>query len=150
MQTRVVWNEKMKFVGESSTHKVELDAKPPFGVDSAMTPKELLTISIAGCTGMDIVGLMKKYKQPLESFEVKVEASSVDGTMPVVFKEIALTFVLKGNLDKEKVIEAVHLSQSKFCSVSAMVVKAVPIHYRINLNGEEIAKGEASFKKQEN
>lgn len=146
MQARTVWKEKLKFVGECGGHSVELDTKPPLGNDSGLTPKELVAIGVAGCTGMDVVALMKKYKQPLESFEVKVDAPVVERVQPPVFKEIALTFIFKGKLDRDKVIESVHLSQTKFCAVSAMLVKAVPIHYKILLNGEEVGTGEASFK----
>jgi putative redox protein len=145
MQARTVWTEKMKFKAECEGHTIELDAKPPFGNSAGPTPKELLAMAVGGCTGMDVVALMKKYKQPLEAFEVMVDASVVENVHPPIFKEIFLTFNFKGALDNEKVKEAVRLSQSKFCAVSAMIVKTVPIHYKINLNGEEIGAGDANF-----
>ena len=145
MQARTVWTEKMNFTGECEGHSVDLDAKPPFGSSLGFTPKELVAIAVAGCTAMDVVALMKKYKQPLESFEVKVEAPTLEKSKPPVFKELALIFVFVGQLDREKVIEAVHLSQTKFCAVSAMISKTVPIHYKILLNNEEIGIGQAEF-----
>jgi len=145
MQTRTTWTEKLKFRAESDGNSVELDAKSPVGSGMGLTPKELLAIAVSGCTGMDVVALMRKYKQPLESFEVLADATVTEGVYPAVFNKIDLTFFLKGKLDKEKVIEAVRLSQTKFCGVSAMVVKAVPIHYKIILNDEEISTGEAAF-----
>ncbi|MGZ5280266.1 MAG: OsmC family protein [Pseudobdellovibrionaceae bacterium] len=145
MLARTIWTEKMKFTGECDGHSIELDAKPPFGDNTGLTPKALVAIAVAGCTGMDVVALMKKHKQPLESFEVKVDAPPVEKKQPPVFKEIALTFIFKGSLDKEKVIEAVHLSQTKYCAVSAMLSGTVPIQYKIFLNDEEIGTGHASF-----
>ena len=147
MQARVVWTKKMKFTADCEGHSIELDAKPPFGDSSGSTPKDLIAIAVAGCTGMDVVALMKKYMQPLEAFEVTAEASTVENAQPPVFKEIFLTFHFKGQLEKEKVIEAVHLSQTKFCAVSAMLAPALPIHYKIFLNGEEVGAGDANFKK---
>lgn len=147
MQARTVWKEKMKFTGESGGHSINLDTKSPLGNDTGLTPKELVAIGVAGCTAMDVVALMKKYKQPLESFEVAVDAPVVEKVQPPIFKEIALTFLFKGNIEKEKAIEAVRLSQTKYCAVSAMIAKAVPIHYKILLNGTEIGIGEASFEK---
>ncbi len=145
MKARTVWKEKMRFTGECEGHSVEMDAKPPFGNNLALTPKELLSIAVGGCTGMDVVALMKKYKQPLESFEVAVDAPVVEGVQPPVFKEISMTFIFKGQLDKERVVEAVRLSQTKFCAVSAMLAKSVPINYKILLNDEQIGTGEAAF-----
>lgn len=147
MQARTVWKQKMKFSGECEGHSVELDANPPFGDSSGLTPKNLVAIAAAGCTGMDVIALMKKYKQPLEALEVKVDAPAV-AVQPPIFKEIALTFLFTGQLEKEKVIEAVHLSQTKFCAVSAMLSNTVPIHYKIFLNDVEIGNGEANFSKQ--
>lgn len=145
MQTRTIWKEKMLFSGESDGNKVALDAKPPIGSGSALTPKELLAIAVSGCTAMDVVALLKKYKQPLESLQVEAEVMSKESSHPVLFSDVSLTFSLTGSLDSEKVIEAIHLSQTKYCSVSAMLSKAVPIHYRVVLNSKEIGKGEASF-----
>ncbi len=146
MKARAIWTTKMKFTGESDNHSIQMDAKPPFGDNSGSTPKELVAIAVAGCTGMDVVALMKKYKQPLESFEVQVDAPSVE-RQPPVFKEISLVFMFKGNLDKERVVEAVHLSQTKYCAVSGMLAPSVPIHYKILLNDEEVGTGEAHFEK---
>ena len=135
----------MLFSGESEGNRVDLDAKPTIGAGSAMTPKELVSIAVSGCTAMDVVALMKKYKQPLESFEVTADVTMKEGVQPAVFSSVSLTFSMTGSLDVAKVNEAIHLSQTKFCSVSAMLSKAVPIHYRIILNGQEIGHGDASF-----
>lgn len=145
MITKTIWVEKMIFRGESDNNTVLMDASRPIGGGNGLTPKELIAIGVAGCSAMDVAALMKKHKQPLESFEVESDVTSTEGVYPAVFTNIVLSFILTGNLNKEKVLEAVSLSQSRYCGVSAMLFKAVPIHYKVILNGEEIGSGQAAF-----
>lgn len=145
MNLKCIWNEKMKFTAESEGHKVSMDALAPVGGGSAMTPKQLLLAGICGCTGMDVVALLKKYKQSFESFEVNAEGVVSEGVHPVVFKEIKLIFKANGPVEAAKFLEAVRLSQTKYCGVTAMVSKAVPIFYTIELNGANIGSGQADF-----
>ena len=135
----------MKFTAEADNHRVEMDAKSPIGSDTALTPKQLLLASISGCTAMDVVALLRKYKQPLDSFQIEADASLTEGVQPAVFKEIKLVFKLKGDINAEKALEALKLSQTKYCGVSAMVFKSVPISYSVELNGTSIGTGKADF-----
>ncbi len=135
----------MKFDGEVGALKVSMDAHSPLGSDSGFTPKELVAIGIGGCTAMDVVALLKKYKEPMESLAVQVEVVPTEKVQPAVFKDVTLTFVVSGQVNSDKLVEAVRLSQTKYCGVSAMILKTAPIHYKIILNGVEIALGEASF-----
>lgn len=146
MNLQCKWNEKMSFTAQADGHHVAMDAKSPIGSDSAMTPKHLLLAGICGCTAMDVVALMKKYRQPVESFEVDVDAPVTEGVYPAVFKEVKLVFRLAGQIDAEKVLESIRLSQTKYCGVSAMVSAAVPISYTVELNGKNIGAGQADFK----
>jgi putative redox protein len=145
MKLKSVWDKKMRFTAGAESHSVSTDTKPPIGDDTAMTPKQLLIAAICGCTGMDVVALLKKYKQPLSKFEIEAEASVTEGAHPVVFNGVHLGFKLEGALDKEKVLEAITLSQTKYCSVSAMLSKAFPINYTVQLNSEIIGEGAARF-----
>lgn len=114
------------------------------GTDKAATPKELLLVSICGCTGMDVVAFMKK-TQPLSRLIVTAEAETTK-THPKIFTQVNLTFDAQGEMSqKDALIEAVDKSQSLYCGVSAMVAKASPISYRVLLNGEEIHRGDAKF-----
>ena len=135
----------MKFTAKSDNHSIAMDTIPPIGEDTALSPKQLLVAGICGCTGMDVVALLKKYKQPLESLQIDAETTLTEGTYPAIFKEVRLVFNLIGALDAAKVMEAVTLSQTKYCSVSAMVSKAVPITYTVELNGKSIGLGQANF-----
>lgn len=136
----------MKFDAKADEHAVLMDAKPPIGENAGFAPKQLLLAAISGCTAMDVAALLKKYKQPLESFQVEADADSTEGSHPIVFKEIRLTYRLAGQLDSAKVLEAVTLSQTKYCGVSAMVSKAVPISYSVEVNGQGVGTGHSEFK----
>lgn len=149
MKLKAVWSEKMRFTTEVDNHTVPMDTKPPIGDDTAITPKQMLVAAICGCTGMDVVALLKKYKQPLSKFEIEAEATVAEGPHPIVFKEVHLVFKIEGSLEKEKVLEAITLSQTKYCSVSAMLSKAFPINYTVQLNSEQIGAGNAQFQKGE-
>lgn len=148
MNLKSVWSEKMRFNAEIENHSVIMDTKPPIGDDTAMSPKQLLVAAICGCAGMDIVALLKKYNQPLAKFEIDAETTVIDGEHPIVFKKVQLTFKLEGLLEREKVLDAIRLSQTKYCSVSAMLSKAFPINYEVLLNLESIGSGSAQFLKE--
>jgi putative redox protein len=145
MQIQCSWEEKMRFRAGDDRFQISMDGKPPFGDASALSPKQLLLASVCGCTGMDVVALLRKYKQSVEKFDVHAEANLTEGAYPVIFKSIILRFKLLGNIDADRLIEAVTLSQTKYCGVSAMVSKAVQIFYSIELNGVSIHEGQSHF-----
>ena len=149
MKTAVVWKEGMKFEGVAEAHKVQMDAKAPIGKDTGASPKELVALGLGGCTAMDVIALLKKYKQPPETFRIDVEIQPSTGAHPIVFEKAILSFEVKGAVDAEKLKEAVKLSQTKYCGVSAMLAKAFPIEYRVVLNGELIDTGAAQFESQQ-
>lgn len=145
MKTTVVWKDLMEFDGTNGLHTVRMDAKAPIGKDSAATPKELVAMGLGGCTAMDVIALLKKYKQMPISFQVDVEIETSTTGHPAVFEKAILKFVVNGQIDKEKLMEAVKLSQTKYCGVSAMLSKALPIEYKVILNEIEIGSGFANF-----
>lgn len=145
MKSSVVWKEGMVLEGHASTHLVPMDAKSPLGKDSAPTPKELVALGLGGCTAMDVVALLKKHKQLPTSFRVDIDVEMTKGSLPVVFEKALLSFIVEGQVENSKLIEAVRLSQTQYCGVSAMLFKSFPIHYRIVLNGNEIGTGTANF-----
>lgn len=145
MKTAVIWTDGMKFEGVVDDYIVPMDAKAPIGKGSSPTPKELVGMGLGGCTAMDVIALLKKYRQPPKSFRVDVEIQPSTGPAPVIFENAVLTYSVEGEVDVDKLIEAVKLSQEKYCGVSAMLSKAFPIQYRIVLNGIEIGTGAAKF-----
>lgn len=145
MKSSIVWTENMAFTGHCDGHQIPLDAKSPIGKGSAMTPKELIGLAITGCTAMDVVALMKKHKQTVQAFEVSIDIQTSKGGAPMVFTSAEILYQMKGEVEAARLIEAVQLSQTKYCGVSAMMTKAFPITYRIELNDQEIGRGEANF-----
>ena len=144
MKTTTIWKEKMLF--ESSDGQVSSfqDSKPPLGTGKALTPKQLALSAVAGCSAMDVISLLRKHKQNVVSFKIDADAPISEG-YPATFTKVDLDYHLEGEIDKEKAIEAVHLSQTKYCGVSAMMAKHCPIHYRIFLNGNAIHEGTSQF-----
>lgn len=145
MHTMVTWKDGMEFVGTVDNYLVPMDAKAPIGKDKAPNPKELVVIGLGGCTAMDVIALLKKYNQLPRTFRVDADVEPTTGSYPVIFKSALLRFVVEGEVDAQKLLEAVKLSQTKYCGVSAMLSKAIPINYKVILNGKEIGQGSANF-----
>lgn len=87
----------------------------------------------------------QKNKQTVAEFEIIAVVTKAEKGHPIVFTGIELTFKLKGAIEPAILLASIHLFQSKFYGVSAMLSKAVPINYRVELNGDEIGTGKANF-----
>ena len=135
----------MAFNAECGPHQLLIDTKSPLGKDSGPTPKELVVIGLAGCTAMDVAALLKKYKQPVQQFTVKTNVEQATESHPHVFKTAHIEFHIEGEVDGAKALEAVTLSQTKYCGVSAMISKTTPIHYSVFVNGSSVGEGTANF-----
>ena len=145
MKASILWKENMRFEGIANNHAVVMDAKNPIGRDTGATPKELVAMGLGGCTAMDVIALLNKHKQLPESFEIDLDIETTASGYPAVFEKAVLSFKVNGKVDADKLIEAVYLSQTKYCGVSAMLAKAFPIEYKIILNQVEINQGFAQF-----
>ncbi len=131
MKAEVYMVKGLSFVGKSdSNHWVAMDGPAELrGAEAASRPLELLLLGLAGCTGMDVVSILLKKRASLRAFRVDVDASRAE-EHPKVFASIRLTYRLEGEGLKEKdVVEAIRLSQEKYCSASAMLSKACDIAY---------------------
>ena len=117
---------------------VHLDNKSEPNPQGA-SPMELLLMGIAGCSGIDVVLILKKQQIELEDFQMEVEGSRVDGAVPNVFTGIHLKVLLKGELPAAKAKRAVDLSLQKYCSVAKMLEKTAEITYDIYLNDELVS-----------
>lgn len=129
-------NDAVHFEGVNEDgNTVHLDGSPSIGGEGkGLRPMQLLLISLAGCSSMDVVSLLKKMRQPLADMSVEVSGERVEGEVPAVFKKIHLHFVLKGELQPEKVEKAISRSVEKYCSVAKMIdtVAAITWSYAIN------------------
>ncbi|MCW8994364.1 MAG: OsmC family protein [Psychromonas sp.] len=149
METKKVYLKQIKGLslaarGESK-HWVTMDGPEHLGgSDAAVRPKELLLMSLAGCTGSDVVSILQKKRVNLTDFEINITAQQTE-EHPKVFTDIDLEYVFYGKDLKEKDVErAIELSTNTYCGVSAMLKKAINIKhtYRI-VESEE--KPEPSF-----
>lgn len=145
MKTSLTWIEGMKFDARAGSNTIRMDAKSPIGQGTAQTPKELVAAGLGGCTAMDVVALLKKHKQTFQNFKVDVDLDVTTSGQPTVFTGALITFTVTGTVDPNILTEAVTLSQTKYCGVTAMLVHAFPISYKIVLNDVEIATGKADF-----
>jgi putative redox protein len=145
MKAVLRWKDKMLFEGLVDKHTVVMDAKSPIGRGEAPTPKDLVVLGLGGCTAMDVIALLNKYHQPPLTFDIEVDVLQSEGKQPAVFEQAMLSYVVTGNIEPEKLFEAVRLSQSKHCGVSSMLSKSFPISYRVELNGVEVGAGKAKF-----
>ena len=133
------WVEGMKFVGAGwSGHEVVMDANTESGGDDCgARPMELLLVGLAGCTGMDVVSLLRKMRVPFTGIELSVSADKSE-EHPSVFTAIRLEYVVRGRgVDPEKVKKTIELSQERYCSVSAMLKKACPVEYSFRIEGPD-------------
>ncbi len=117
-----------------SNHWLIMDGPERVGGNNAgARPKELLLMSLAGCTGSDVVSILKKKRVNLTDFEINITAQQTE-EHPMVFTELELEYVFYGKDIKVKDVErAIELSTGTYCGVSAMLKKAMKINhtYRI-------------------
>jgi putative redox protein len=117
------------FAGHTdSKHWVIMDGPENFGGrDAGIRPKELLLLSLAGCTGSDVASILAKKRVPLEGFDMEISAEETD-EHPKVFSSMHVEYVFRGKgIDPKDVERAIELSQTKYCGVTAMFAKAMTI-----------------------
>lgn len=104
---------------------------PPSGV---VSPMEALLVALGGCLGMSIAPMLRKMRQPVASYEIRVSGDETE-PWPRVFSAIAVEHVFAGEgLDPAAVERAVTLGETRYCGVSAMLGRAVPITHRVTIN----------------
>jgi putative redox protein len=116
---------------------LHMDGSPEIGGQGkGMRPMQLLLAALGGCSSIDIISILRKQKQELDSIEIEVNGDrdpvGVEGYS--LFKTIEVHFILKGNVDKDKVDRAVKLSMEKYCSVTKTLEPTAKITYKVTLN----------------
>lgn len=127
------WKGGMAFESDIMGHVLRIDAsKEDGGEDSGVRPKITLLASLAGCTGMDVVSILRKMREPLSWFNMRVEGDLADDyPKPYTSFHIVYEFKASDGLNPENVKKAVDLSQEKYCGVSATLKKAAPLDWEI-------------------
>ena len=123
---------KVKFDIESASgHTASIDETGVFGDDAAMRPTEMLLGALGGCTGINAVLLLKKFKQPLKSLAIEVEGEQ-EKEWPRRFTKIDITFVLgwDGKHDNQQVDQALDLACNRYCPIHATLTHGTKIEHR--------------------
>lgn len=114
--------------------QTETDGSPEVGGEGkAPRPMQLLLMSHASCSAIDVVHLLKKMRQPLTDIRVEAEGERHAKEVPAVFRKIHLHYTLTGELDKKSVEKAIKLSVEKYCSVGAMLAKTAEITWSFEI-----------------
>jgi len=135
MKAKVIYVKGLQFVGESETgHAIVMDGNREFGgEDTGPRPMELLLMGLGGCTGMDVVSILKKKRQELEGLEIIIEGKKAE-EHPKRFTDITIEFRVKGkNLSEEAVKRAVELSMEKYCSVKATLEEKTNVSFKYSI-----------------
>jgi len=126
------WDGGMAFEANLDGHKVRVDALPVVGGnDSGPRPKELMLVSLGGCTGMDVVSILKKMRVDITGFNVSIEANMTE-EHPKHYDDMLIVYEFSGNnLDEAKLKKAIDLSMERYCGVSVVYKKAMSVNYKI-------------------
>ncbi len=128
ISAKTIWTDGERFIGQATSgHALVVDASSE---KTANSPVELVLIALCGCTASDVVGILRKKREPFTSLEVRAHGERASG-YPAVFTDIKLTYVIGGKVARKAVEDAVRLSKEKYCSVSAMLEKTAKITAQI-------------------
>jgi len=127
-----LWTDHDRFISQASSgHALAVDAGSE---KSASSPIELVLIGLCACTASDVVGILRKKREPFTSLEVRARAERAE-TFPKVFTSIRLVYRVGGKVTHKAMEDAVRLSTEKYCSVSAMLEKTANIEFEIEYAG---------------
>ena len=133
MQTATVkWVAGEEFIAEMpSGHSVPFDADRKH--NAAPGPMEMLLGALGACTSVDVVMILAKKRQKLTSLEVAISGERANSP-PSVWTKIEMVYRLAGTIEEKAARDAIELSQTKYCSVAAMLRKTAEITYRIEIS----------------
>lgn len=134
------WMGKMQFNALVNGHTIVMDApERAGGEDNGPIPKPFVLTALSGCTGMDVVALLRKAGKEVSGFEIRV-SGEISKQVPIVYTAIHLSYDFTGPLEnREAVLQAVTDSQEKLCGVSNMLKRIMPVTWEVHYNKECIA-----------
>jgi putative redox protein len=123
----------LKAVNESG-QSIDMDGSPGIGGEElGMRPMEVLLSSLAGCSSMDVLSILKKMREDIQDYQVEITGERNPDEVPSIFNKIHVHFILKGDLNTKNVEKAVSLSMEKYCSVSKMLEKSAEITHSFEI-----------------
>lgn len=120
----------------SQGNKIYLDNVTLPGA-KGVSPMESVLMAVAGCSGIDVVSILKKQRQEITNFSAEVEGERVQVEEAKPFKKIIVRFFIDGDVDAKKAHKAAQLSFEKYCSVSKTLEPNVVVEYEVFVNGEK-------------
>src|SRR3974390_2503691 len=133
ISAKAIWTDAERYIGEATSHHaLVMDTASE---KTASTPMELVLIALCGCTASDVVGILKKKREPFTRLEVSAEGERASG-YPAVYTDIKLVYRVGGKVSHKAMEDAVKLSKEKYCSVSAMLAKTAKISFEIRYDSE--------------
>lgn len=128
------WLNNMAFETEINGHKIYIDAEQEYGGKNlGPRPKLFLLLALGGCTGMDVVSILKKMKIEFDEMKIIVEGDLAE-EHPKKFTNVKLIYLFKGsNLEIDKIKKAIELSQEKYCGVSANLRDSMKVEYEVKI-----------------
>ena len=117
---KLILTEGLQFIAEDDySHKIVVDTNTEFGgLDQGFRPMDLMLVSVAGCMGMDIVGILKKKGGKINAFSIEVEGVRTEGH-PHKFTRITVKFKCEGDYQRKDLLRSFELSRDKYCSAVA-------------------------------
>jgi putative redox protein len=139
MNTRITWKQGMAFDADLDGFTIAMDADAAVGgTGRGPKPKGLTLVSLGGCTGMDVIAILRKMRQEVSRLEIFVD-SELASEHPKKFDRITIRYEIDGeDLDHDKVKRAVELSETRYCGVNASLAPGVPIGTEIVINGVQV------------
>ena len=133
------WMGKMQFNSLVNGHTIVMDAPEKVGgEDNGPIPKPFVLTALSGCTGMDIVAILRKAQIQVKDLDIKV-IGELSKTAPIQYVAIHLKYEFSGDAAfKDAAVGAVNDSQEKYCGVSSMLKKALPVTWEVSYNGTTI------------
>ncbi len=127
---------KFNFEASNETgFAVELDAKAAIGGEGkGFRPMEMMLVGLGGCSGIDMINVLTKQKEPLEDIKINIKASRRDEDMPPIFDVIDIHFNLFGDLSIAKVERALQMTFDKYCSVANILGRSATINFTYTIN----------------
>ena len=132
------WVEGKEFdIATGSGHHVVLDTlEKGGGSNRGPSPMEYVLVGLAGCTGIDVLDILEKKRQDVSGLEVHVEGTRSE-SIPAIYTDIEICYIVRGkNIARAAVKQAIHLSETKYCSVGAMLNKAAKFKTRFEIAEE--------------
>ncbi|MGP8217739.1 MAG: OsmC family protein [Bacteroidia bacterium] len=129
-------NNAFHFEARNSANAVmHMDASTEIGDSNlGMRPLEALVASLGGCSAIDVIMILQKQRQQIDSFDMELEYERDQNMQPALITKINMKYIVKGKVDKEKLEKAIELSLDKYCTVSKMLEKTARITTSYQLN----------------